>query len=261
MTNGQEEQEFILETSDGTKIIYETHGYGPAVLFIHGWAATRNFWKAVRHIEGFRTILFDLRGHGDSDRSKDYSRERILQDIVELLETTGSRELSIVGHSLGGVIATKFAVEYEEYFKINKLILVATPPIFKLGAFRRFVIGTLMTLAPAILQKTFTPKTLHNPNKELLEFIWRESAKGSRIAYIKYLKNWDGASIIEDLKNMELGKYAIIPGDDKTTPTDIQVDYYKDVCQIYKIAEAGHNVMLEKPDEFRRALIEILNKA
>ena len=254
----EESSEYILLTTDKIKIVYEMHGFGPTILFLHGWAATRNFWFAVKELENHRTILFDMRGHGDSDKAKDYSQSRILSDIVELLEATGTTDLILVGHSLGGIIATKFAREFGEQYNIRKIILVATPPTFKISFLSRTILSFLLLVAPAVLRKTFTPKTLYEPKEDLLKFIWAESAKGSRIAYIKYLNEWNGTTIMEDLQSLDIPKVAIIPKNDRTVPAEIQEEAYRELCEIITIDNAGHNVMIEKPQEFKQALLKAI---
>ncbi len=246
--------------SDHIKIAYEDMGYGFPLVFIHGWAATRNFWNPIRDLENYRIILFDLRGHGESDRSKKYTFDRIMLDVNELLAGLGIRELSIIGHSLGGIIATKFASMFTDY-NVRKLILVATPPVFKMSFARRLFTGFMLLFLNPLMRKMFTPKTLYEPKEDILKFIWSESAKGSKIAYIKYLKAFNNTSIIEDLEEIKAEKIAIIPSHDKIVSTEIQKETYFSLCDRTIIIEnSGHNVMLERPDEFRRALLEALGE-
>ena len=245
--------------SDHIKIAYEDIGFGTPIVFIHGWAATRNFWNPVRDLENCRIILFDLRGHGESDRSKKYSFDRIMLDVNELLLGLGIRELIIVGHSLGGIIAAKFASMFTD-FTVRKLVLVATPPTFKIGFMKRAFTAFMLLFLNPLMRRMFTPKTLYEPKKEILEFIWSESGKGSRMAYIKYLKAFNNVSIIEDLEELKTEKIAIIPDHDRIVPTDIQKETYYSLCDKTIIVEkAGHNVMLEKPIEFKEIIQKIIS--
>lgn len=244
--------------SDGTKIAYEDINHGFPVLFIHGWACTRNFWKCIKDVPNFRKILFDIRGHGDSDPARNYSVERILLDVEELLYSLGIKELSIVGHSLGGVIATKFVAMYEEY-RIRHLILVSTPPAIKMSGPKLFFMSIALRFFSPILRKHMTPKMLYNPTRELLEFIWSESAKGSTSAYIKILKAFNGVSIMEDLSKVKARKIAIIPSHDNFIPVEYQKQVYSELCdEIIVVDKSGHNLMLEKPTEFKNILEKIL---
>ena len=74
---------------------------------------------------GFRTLRFDLYGHGFSDRPRgDYSLERFSRQTCELLETMGFlRPVVLLGHSLGAAIAA--AVTAANPQRIERLMLVA----------------------------------------------------------------------------------------------------------------------------------------
>lgn len=250
--------EYLAVMSDGTKIVYEVIDHGHTVLFIHGWAATRAFWHSVRDLPGFRKILFDLRGHGDSDRSKDYTVERILMDISELLSGLGVKEISIVGHSLGGVIAAKFASSSKE-FEVKNLILVATPPEIKFSRLELISTSFSLRFLRSVMKQKMTPRMLYRPRREILEFIWRESAKGSVKAYIELLKAFNGVSIVEDLERIKARKVAIVPRYDLVVPSEYQKQVYSKLCdEVIIVDEVGHNIMLEKPEEFAQILNKII---
>ena len=54
---------------DGVGIYYETHGQGPAILLSHGYSATCRMWdgQIAALQDRFRVIVWDMRGHGQSD--------------------------------------------------------------------------------------------------------------------------------------------------------------------------------------------------
>ncbi len=74
---------------------------------------------------GFRTLRFDLYGHGLSDRPHgDYSLERFSRQTCELVETTGfPRPAVLLGHSLGAAIAAAVTAANPRW--IERLVLVA----------------------------------------------------------------------------------------------------------------------------------------
>lgn len=77
------------------------------------------------HALRFRTLRFDLLGHGQSDRPAiDYSIEVFVRQTIELMEATGfARPTAILGHSLGAAIAVRVAAARPEW--IERLVLVA----------------------------------------------------------------------------------------------------------------------------------------
>ena len=58
-------------TKDNCKIYYEEHGSGEPLIFIHGWSCNHKFFKyqVDEFAKKYRVILYDFRGHGQSDRS------------------------------------------------------------------------------------------------------------------------------------------------------------------------------------------------
>ncbi|MCO5220155.1 MAG: alpha/beta fold hydrolase [Thermomicrobiales bacterium] len=90
------------------------------IVFIHGLGGSLSSWQLVMGglASGHRMTAVDLPGHGGSAKSApaetDYSVTGIAADVAETL-TTGNRKPSIlVGHSLGGAVALKLAVDHPD---------------------------------------------------------------------------------------------------------------------------------------------------
>lgn len=88
-------------------------GSGPAIVFLHGIGASSATWSPVTSLlaDRYTTIAVDLLGHGGSpvpDDPAEYTRDRALDDIDEILATLGSPPV-LVGHSLGGYLALAHA--------------------------------------------------------------------------------------------------------------------------------------------------------
>jgi pimeloyl-ACP methyl ester carboxylesterase len=102
----------FVTTSDGARIAYDVIGQGSALMLLHGAGKTRNDWHKVGYIdrlkEDFRIINIDIRGSGESDcltRIDDYAIEKIYQDLVEVAEACGVKQMRVWGYSFGGNIA------------------------------------------------------------------------------------------------------------------------------------------------------------
>lgn len=81
-------------------------------------------WVAEELRRDWHVICPDLRGHGDSDWSREghYGMDAFVFDMAQLVHTLGHPQVSIVGHSLGGAIATRFAALYPE--RVAKLVTI-----------------------------------------------------------------------------------------------------------------------------------------
>lgn len=99
----------------------------PAVLMLRGFGASLHTWEdwaqalAPRH----RVIRFDLPAAGltGADPTGDYSDERSIQLVAALMDRLGVARASVVGHSMGGRIAWRFAAAQPQ--RVDRLVLVA----------------------------------------------------------------------------------------------------------------------------------------
>lgn len=103
-------------------------GEGRPIIFIHGWTGNTSRWEPTRKILSarYRTIAYDLRGHGLSDKRKDlqFTFEAFVDDLRGVMEAMGLKRACIAGHSMGGMIAQHFALAHPEM--VEKLVLVGT---------------------------------------------------------------------------------------------------------------------------------------
>lgn len=96
------------------KINYQCVGEGNDVILIHGLATNHAFWRfevLMALAKEYRVTVFDLRGHGYSDMpDTGYTCDDMAEDLFRLFEYLKISKANIIGHSLGGVVALKFAV-------------------------------------------------------------------------------------------------------------------------------------------------------
>jgi pimeloyl-ACP methyl ester carboxylesterase len=107
----------VVSLPGGATMSCADEGAGDALLLVHGWTCDANDYAA--QIEYFRphwrTLAPDLRGHGRSAVTRDgYDSRTFARDLIELLDALGIDRCVVVGHSLGGVIASVMAVEWPE---------------------------------------------------------------------------------------------------------------------------------------------------
>jgi pimeloyl-ACP methyl ester carboxylesterase len=79
-------------------------------------------WVAAELARDWHVIAPDLRGHGDSAWSPDgeYDMDSLVYDFTQLIHTLGQDEVTIMAHSLGGMITTRFVGLYPE--KVRKFV-------------------------------------------------------------------------------------------------------------------------------------------
>ncbi len=103
----------MVPSADGTPIAYEVSGAGePTLVFVHGWSCDARYWRAQLPYfsRTHRVVVLDLAGHGHSGgiRSR-YTMKSFGEDVRAVTEATGSRQVILIGHSMGGAVIAEAA--------------------------------------------------------------------------------------------------------------------------------------------------------
>ncbi len=102
----------------------KTEGIGKPLLILHGFLGMSDNWKTLMvqyAAKGFQVHAIDLRNHGRSFHSHDFSYEVMVQDIYEYCKNHNLSKIDIIGHSMGGKVAMLFATKFPDL--VNKLIV------------------------------------------------------------------------------------------------------------------------------------------
>lgn len=163
-------------------------GQGEPLLIIHGFMGMGDNWKslATQYVNnGFQVHLLDLRNHGRSFHSDDFTYEFMTQDIFDYCRKHHLEKVSIIGHSMGGKVAMLFATKYQEM--VEKLIVADIGPKyyaphhqdilaglnavdFSLKPDRNLVEETLYPYIPDFGTRQFLMKNLYWKTPEQLAF-------------------------------------------------------------------------------------------
>ncbi len=102
---------------------------GPPVVLIHGFSASMRWFDAVTPLlaRDLRVVRVDLLGHGGSEKPRDgYSMEAQADLVARVMTQLGIRRAAIVGHSMGGMVATAFAERHRD--RVTRVMLIGTSP-------------------------------------------------------------------------------------------------------------------------------------
>jgi len=156
-------------------IAYDVRGQGPPLVLLQGLGVGRWGWEPVvdRLARQFRVITIDNRGIGASDApAGSYSTRAMASDVVAVLDDAGMASASVVGTSLGGMVAQALALAHPE--RVDRLVLVATIPGGRLTAPMPLKTAYLLTWAPLMrseqrlrgfVEHTLGPQTLRRRPK------------------------------------------------------------------------------------------------
>jgi pimeloyl-ACP methyl ester carboxylesterase len=106
---------------------YEEGGQGTPLVLVHGLGSCLRFWDGVREPleKHHRVVRYDVRGFGESDQpAGPYDTTTFASDLAALLDALGIDRAHVVGLSMGGVIAQRFALDFPA--RLRSLVLLST---------------------------------------------------------------------------------------------------------------------------------------
>ena len=242
------------------KLHHRELGTGQPMIILHGLFGFSDNWQthAKKLAEYYRVILVDLRNHGHSEWSDEFSYDLMVEDVKELFDDLNLNKVILMGHSMGGKVAMLFAQNYQNY--LEKLIVVDIgmkeypmhhqPILEGMHAIDLKTI-TLRSEAEEILKKYIESDGVRQ--FLLKNLYWKEKGQ---LAWRMNL------SIIEqELENILSAlpeKVVMLPtlfirGELSNYILDEDIEQIEDVfpdSEIITIAGAGHWVHAEAPEEF-----------
>jgi 2-succinyl-6-hydroxy-2,4-cyclohexadiene-1-carboxylate synthase len=114
----------------GIEIETEEAGHGErAFVLVHGFTGSRDDWlEQMPRLAAFgRTLAVDQRGHGGSTNTGDpdgYLLEELVADLDAALTALDVPRCDLLGHSMGGMVAMRFALAFPE--RVHSLVLMNT---------------------------------------------------------------------------------------------------------------------------------------
>jgi esterase len=245
-------------------------GYQPLII-IHGLFGSLDNWLTIAKAfaNNRRIFLIDQRNHGKSPHSDDFSYQEMASDLKEFIHHNNLKNVSILGHSMGGKTAMLFASLHPTM--IEKLIIVDIgpkyyPPHHKtiINALTSLDLSTLKSrgeadkeIAKSIKDSGIRQFLLKNLGRnEHKEFEWKINLP----VIVKNIENvGEGLSISSHFN----GSTLFIRGDRSDYILDEDVDEIQEQfpnSQLLTIQGAGHWVHAEQPEALYNAITNFLSE-
>jgi pimeloyl-ACP methyl ester carboxylesterase len=113
---------------NGIQLHYEIYGQGDPMVLIHGGLTTIGEMEVwVQSLATSRQVIaVEMQGHGHTpDTDRPLSFHALAQDIAALLDHLGIASADVVGHSFGGAVALRTAIQTPE--RVRRLVVVSSP--------------------------------------------------------------------------------------------------------------------------------------
>ena len=194
-----------FQSFDQTKIAYSDTGSGVPVMLIHGFISSGNSWKnsvLAKDLvdKGYRVIIPDLRGNGQSDRPQEadfYSNDAEIKDLKILADYLGLDSYLAVGYSRGSIVLSKLLIDEP---RIKKAVLGGMGLDFTNPDWSRRI----------LFQKAFSGE---EPTNEITEgaIVYAKSV-GADLKILGYLQEFQPVTSIKELGTIK-AEVLIIAGD------------------------------------------------
>ena len=192
----------FVDTRDGQRLFYKDVGRGKPVVFIHGWSLSAAIWDGQTDwlaTQGQRAIAYDRRGHGRSTKPTDgYDYDTLADDLAALLERLDLRDVTLVGHSMGGGEVARYFARHGGK-RIARVMLVAPTTPFTLktadnpeGTDRQVFDQLIAALEadPARYMAAGAPSLLgKDPSPETVQWALRIASQASTQALAKCIRS------------------------------------------------------------------------
>lgn len=259
---------------NGYTIHYLDKGNGPAVVWLHGsgsGASGHSNFKGNYPViakQGYRSIVIDHIGYGFSDKPDDveYHLDFFVECLKQTLDSAGVEQCSLVGNSLGGAIALKFALDYPD--SVDKLILMAPGGVeeqadyFKMPgmALMREVFTSPSPMTVERMKQFFIQAFVVDPTCVEDEMVVErfETMKLQNPQVITSMKVPDMTDRLGEISAKTLVFWGV---DERMMPESGIMKLAKGIpdCRVILQSRCGHWVMIEHRDLFNRMCIDFLD--
>lgn len=235
-------------TINGVKTVVLTAGRGEPLVFLHGAGTWHGFKFALPWTEKFRVVIPLHPGFGESGDDPALSDiHDYVMHYLDLFDALGIGRLRLVGFSLGGFLAAKFAVEHGH--RIERLVLVGPYGLRD----RQHPTADLFLLPPeqipAMLVTNFDVIKPYLPEGPDLDFMGERYREGGTLARLLWERPWD-PKLPRYLHRLTMPTLLVWGEDDKLIPVQQAETWRRFIpkADIKIFKGAGHLVLDENRD-------------
>lgn len=254
----------------GNDLVYDVHGQGPAVLFLHAFPLGLVMWDPqVKALEGhYQVIRFDGRGFGGSPPGDGLlTMERIADDAAGLLDHLGVSKAVVCGCSMGGYAA--FAMVRRHADRVRGLVLADTRAGAETEEGRRnrgVLADKVRKEGAGAAAEAFLPRLLGETSlrerpelvSRIREMILGNPPRGISDALAGLAARADS---VPTLREIRVPTLVVCGAEDVLTPPAEAEALAKGISgsHLVIIRKAGHLANAENPDVFNEALLGFLS--
>jgi 3-oxoadipate enol-lactonase len=261
--------------ADTIKTYYEDHGDNKSypLILIHPIGGNILIWHHEISLllkSGFRVIAYEIRGHYRTNMGKvgAYAMQDLVDDLHHLMEHLNIKKCSIIGHSIGGIIASMYAAQYPEI--ADAIVLInSSPKKFEVKDLEKHfktrevaITNGIEALVEYKLRALDETRDLLNDKRysDLFRDVFTKTSVGGFVAATIALYTIP-ENVVEKLQSSNCKVFAIVGSDD-----DVFMRLLKETkeempeMQLKVLDGSDHWVIIEKPKEMYDILMDFLGK-
>jgi pimeloyl-ACP methyl ester carboxylesterase len=223
-----------------------------ALIFIHGSGGNSNIWHNQLKLNvDYNVIAIDLPSHSKSDKFKNLSLDLYTDVLRQLINILSLKSVVLGGHSLGGAVIQDYYFKFPN--EVSGLLLIGT--------------GGRLRVSPAILkaikndynnyvENLFAGAFYRKTSNDILLNTKQETLKTSGDVTYSDFSICDRFDTLAKTPTIQIPCLIICGSEDSLTPVKYSEYFHKklEFSELIIIKEAGHMVMVEKPEEVNSSI-------
>lgn len=256
--------------SGAREIYYERHGQGPALVWLHGAGSNAaTWWQQLPHFaRHFTCLTMDQRCFGRSVAPlEEFRIEHFVADVQALLDHEGIEQATLLGQSLGGMVALRMALTHPE--RVRSLVLCDTSMAIDHAAQLTILRERIAKVAGLTIEQRslgawfienrpqlaalYMQINRFNPN------VHRQNAAAWQVA-MEGLNQPDQLTSMDSLTLVGCPTLIVVGEHDPIVPVSIMQEVQARIpnCQLSVIPLAAHSAYFEQPDVFNHRVMAFL---
>ncbi|UCF95062.1 MAG: alpha/beta fold hydrolase [Desulfobacterales bacterium] len=253
---------------DGTRIAYEVHGRGKntaRIALVHSLAMDRSFWQDLSGVLEAHAdvLLYDCRGHGQSEKPKGpYRVELFADDLADLLDHVGWSSAVIAGASMGGCVTLAFAAAYPARARALGLIDTTAgyhaPDKWEERATKATTAG-LQSMIEFQTSRWFTDE-FRAAHPEIVSRSVNTFLANDPQAYAETCRMLGACDLTAALPLMKMPTAIVVGEEDYATPISMAETLHRGIAgsTLTVLEKARHLTVLEKPERIAGELQKLI---
>ncbi len=269
-----------LQTDHGV-LRYHEAGEGPPLLMLHGSGPGVTGWRNYRgtlpsFAQHFRCLALEFPGFGVSDPTDEHPMAAAPEAVRNFLDGLGLQQVDVIGNSMGGIVATRFAIDHPE--RVRRLVTIggigqavfAPSPSEGINLLIEFTEDPTRERLVRWLNSMVHDRSL--VTEELIEERWAQATDPSTLTSARKMysrkalaaaaANSDQPPYWANLHKLRAKTLITWGRDDRVTPWDMAMLPTRTIpdAELHVFPNCGHWTMIEQKEAWESTVLSFLTR-